>query len=162
MVKASEGVADATRTCFAPDSDELIVAFVGGGDNGGDALYAAAFLSLDGYEVEAMLLTDHPHERGLETARMAGVRMFNCEDDTADQVVELAKRGTLWIDGMVGTGVQGQLREPFEALLPAWKNTDSSRTANFKGPTGESVYKPGEAPRTSFQSADLHSPCCSD
>lgn len=159
MVKAAEGVADAARDLLrAPDSDELVIAFVGGGDNGGDSLYAAAFLSLDGYEVEAILLTDHPHERGLETARMAGVRMFNCEDDTADQVVELARRGTLWIDGMVGTGVQGQLREPLRSIIAGLEKirTDAPEPQVIEGPTGESVYKPGEAPRDELSKAPTY------
>ena len=156
MVKAAEGVVDAARDLLRdPDSDELAIAFVGGGDNGGDALYAAAFLSLDGYEVEAILLTDHPHERGLQTARLAGVQMFHSENSSAEEVVDLAKRGTLWIDGMVGTGVQGELREPLRSIIAGLEEirTDAPEPQVIKGPTGEPVYEPGEAPRDEFSKA---------
>lgn len=160
MVKAAGGVADAARDLLRPaeDSDELVIAFVGGGDNGGDALYASAFLATDGYEVEAILLTDHPHERGLNTARLAGVQMFDCSEDAAGRIIELSRRGTLWIDGCVGTGVQGDLREPLRSIIAGLEEIrmDAPEAQVIKGPDGKPAYEPGEAPRDEFSKAPTY------
>ncbi|MGO3796029.1 MAG: bifunctional ADP-dependent NAD(P)H-hydrate dehydratase/NAD(P)H-hydrate epimerase [Pauljensenia sp.] len=71
MVRAARGVADAVERLGGGAS--TVVALVGGGDNGGDALHAAAMLARTGSDVRAALFSDHPHPRALAEARDAGV-----------------------------------------------------------------------------------------
>ena len=66
------------------------------GDNGGDALYAAAALRGD---VAAILVGDRAHEGALAAARAAGVRIVE-PDDVA------AFRARWIIDGILGIGVR--------------------------------------------------------
>ncbi|HEY7042735.1 MAG TPA: NAD(P)H-hydrate dehydratase, partial [Nocardioidaceae bacterium] len=70
----------------------LVVA--GGGDNGGDALFAGASLARRGVRVEALLVGSHAHEAGLAALRRCGGYVVQAPDDRYDLVV----------DGVVGIG----------------------------------------------------------
>ena len=81
----------------------------GGGDNGGDALYAAARLAARGMSVKAFV-PGRAHEGGLAAALRAGVRLAELEE---------ARRADVWIDGLVGIGARGPLREPLASHVRA-------------------------------------------
>ena len=91
-----------------------VTAFVGGGDNGGDALYACAILARGGIGATAYLLKKRCHRRALAAAQKAGVRIIDLggqslrsiENTPAWSEVFLAHA---WIDGIVGTGSHGPL-----------------------------------------------------
>ena len=91
-----------------------VTAFVGGGDNGGDALYACAILARGGIGATAYLLKKSRHRRALAAAQEAGVRIIDLggqslcsiENTPAWSEVFLAHA---WIDGIVGTGAHGPL-----------------------------------------------------
>ena len=91
-----------------------VTAFVGGGDNGGDALYACAILARGGIGATAYLLKKRCHRRALAAAQEAGVRIIDLggqslrsiENTPAWSEVFLAHA---WIDGIVGTGAHGPL-----------------------------------------------------
>ena len=70
------------------EMDTCVAAFVGGGDNGGDALYTCAMLAEQGMVVTAFLLKPTCHARALAAAREAGVGIF-----------ELAGRSLRSLDG---------------------------------------------------------------
>ena len=100
---------DGTPEGVAPQ----VVALVGSGDNGGDALYACAFLQDAGTACMALLLKPGAHERALGRARAAGVAVADLAGRPLDQLdgqdaVRLAG-ARVWIDGIVGTGVRGPL-----------------------------------------------------
>ena len=96
------------------DLDTCVVAFVGGGDNGGDALYACALLSEQGMVVTAFLLKPTCHARGLAAAREAGVGIVELGGRSLRSIEGTPEWGTicgarLWIDGIVGIGSRGPL-----------------------------------------------------
>ena len=96
------------------DLDTCVVAFVGGGDNGGDALYACALLAEQGMVVTAFLLKPTCHARGLAAAREAGVGIVELGGRSLRSIVGTPEWGTicgarLWIDGIVGIGSRGPL-----------------------------------------------------
>ncbi|KXP13073.1 bifunctional ADP-dependent (S)-NAD(P)H-hydrate dehydratase/NAD(P)H-hydrate epimerase [Tsukamurella pulmonis] len=77
-----------------------VTLLVGSGDNGGDALFAGAYLRRRGVAVEAVLLAaDRAHPAGLRALRRAGGR-----------VVVAPSRPDLVIDGIVGISARGALR----------------------------------------------------
>ncbi|RRR37477.1 bifunctional ADP-dependent NAD(P)H-hydrate dehydratase/NAD(P)H-hydrate epimerase [Schaalia georgiae] len=90
-----------------------VVALVGSGDNGGDALYACAILQDAGTACMAILLKPGAHERALGRARAAGVAVIDLGDRPLSRLDEReAARlagARVWIDGIVGTGVRGPL-----------------------------------------------------
>lgn len=78
-----------------------ICAVVGSGDNGGDALWAAAFLRRRGAAACAVLLSpDHTHAKALAAFRAAGGRLVEKVPAATDLV----------IDGVVGISGSGPLR----------------------------------------------------
>lgn len=91
-----------------------IVLMVGGGDNGGDALYAGAELAARGAAVRALLAGRGVHEGGAAALRAAGgrIRRFTgAPDEEADLL-----GADLVVDGLLGIGGRGGLREPHAAL----------------------------------------------
>ncbi len=80
-----------------------VLLLVGSGDNGGDALYAGARLADRGAAVDALLLVpDRVHRGGLAALRTAGGRLVD----------RLPSRADLVLDGIIGIGGTGGLREP--------------------------------------------------
>jgi hydroxyethylthiazole kinase-like uncharacterized protein yjeF len=90
-----------------------VVLLVGVGNNGGDALYAGAYLARRGATVTAVLLaSDKAHPGGLAALRNAGGHT------AAPEPASLA--GTdLVVDGIVGIGGRGGLRDAAIALAEA-------------------------------------------
>jgi hydroxyethylthiazole kinase-like uncharacterized protein yjeF len=87
-----------------------VVLLVGGGDNGGDALYAGAVLARRGCQVSAWPLTDSPHAGGLAALRRAGGRTIDEAPSAPPDVV---------VDGIVGIGGRPGLRIDAQAALKA-------------------------------------------
>lgn len=116
MLRAARGVADAVERLGGPSA--TVVALVGGGANGGDALHAAAMLVRRGLDVRVALLSDHPHPRALAAAVAAGVDIRDLPLPL-DEGVPGWLAGDLWIDGLTGTGLRGPLREPLAGAVGA-------------------------------------------
>lgn len=75
MQRAARGLADELLTLIP--ADEVPVVLVGPGNNGGDALFAAAHLVDAGREVDVCLLDpDAAHAAGLAAAAVAGARVI--------------------------------------------------------------------------------------
>jgi hydroxyethylthiazole kinase-like uncharacterized protein yjeF len=86
-----------------------VVVLAGSGNNGGDALYAGARLVRRGARVDAVLTGADVHAGGLDALHAAGGRSGAAGTD-AD--ADLLAGADLVIDGMVGIGGRGGLREP--------------------------------------------------
>lgn len=83
-----------------------VLAVVGAGNNGGDALFAGAALSRRGVRVLAVLLDpERAHGAGLAALRRAGGRTA-----PVAELADLASRADLVLDGIVGIGATGALR----------------------------------------------------
>lgn len=82
-----------------------VVLLVGGGDNGGDALYAGARLARRGAQVEAVLeRPDRVHQGGLAALRDSGGRV-------SDRPVRAIATSDIVVDGLLGIGGRGGLRD---------------------------------------------------
>ncbi|WP_122820119.1 bifunctional ADP-dependent NAD(P)H-hydrate dehydratase/NAD(P)H-hydrate epimerase [Varibaculum vaginae] len=121
MKKAAGEVSDTTVEFLlargAKVEETRILGLVGGGDNGGDCLYALSYLAKLGYSCLALILSDKPHKKALAAAEKAEVTIERVDlSGSARQIARLAARraraAQVWIDGLVGTGVNGKLREP--------------------------------------------------
>lgn len=100
----------------------VVLALVGGGNNGGDALYAVAELSRRGVACHAALLSESVHAEGLAAARSAGVAVAPLrQGDQLDveACLALARKAGVWLDGIAGIGLAGALREPVAGLVQA-------------------------------------------
>ena len=100
-----------------------VVLLVGPGDNGGDALYAGARLAGRGARVDALLVSDRIHAHGAAALTQAGgqLRVTVLGDLAA---AELVARADLVVDGILGIGGRGALREPAAWLAMVARETD--------------------------------------
>ena len=113
----SEPGVDAEEHGDAEGADRIasrVTAFVGGGDNGGDALYACAILARGGIGATAYLLKKRCHRRALAAAQEAGVRIIDLGGQSLRSIENTPAwaEGFLahaWVDGIVGTGSHGPL-----------------------------------------------------
>jgi len=158
MERAATGLAVVCARMLGGVYGSRVVLLVGGGDNGGDALYAGARLAARGARVDALLAGTRVHAAGLEALRRAGGRATGLRPDpghpsdpgsghapgpvpgpvpghgsghgagngpgpavaTADpagaRVRGLLNEADLIVDGMLGIGGTGALREPYATL----------------------------------------------
>jgi ADP-dependent NAD(P)H-hydrate dehydratase / NAD(P)H-hydrate epimerase len=94
-------IADELRARTGGIAGRRVCAVVGSGDNGGDALWAAAFLGRRGVAVTAVVLNpERVHEDGLAGFRRAGGRVVESVPQATDLI----------IDGVVGISASGSLR----------------------------------------------------
>lgn len=97
-----------------------VVVLVGAGDNGGDALYAAAELAEAGVAVLAIRCADRLHEQAAATARAAGVTIVGGPGPEAEAALSGA---VIVVDGILGTGtssapaLRGRARDVVVAAL---------------------------------------------
>ena len=89
-----------------------VVVLAGSGDNGGDALYAAAQLARRGVAVTAIAVGSRVHPGGSTALREAGGRVT----DDMGNAAGLMDTADLIVDGLLGIGGRGGLREPFAGL----------------------------------------------
>jgi hydroxyethylthiazole kinase-like uncharacterized protein yjeF len=117
MQRAAAGLAAECAQLLGCVYGARIVLLVGGGDNGGDALYAGARLARRGARVDAIL--DRPervHAGGLAALKRGGGRVVNAFGSALG-------RADLVIDGLLGIGGRGGLRGTAAELADAVHET---------------------------------------
>lgn len=121
MRRAAFGVATAAVALLTEHTGKVpgrrVTLLVGAGNNGGDALWAGAFLRRRGVAVTAVLLApERVHPAGLAALRRAGGRTTRATDDVVS--TRAAVLGAdLVIDGIVGLSAKGPLRPDAAALV---------------------------------------------
>jgi hydroxyethylthiazole kinase-like uncharacterized protein yjeF len=113
MQRAATAVARRCADVLGRVYGARVVLFVGKGNNGGDALYAGARLAARGARVDALLLGDAEPPAALDALLAAGGRVGAAGTD-ADR--ELVAAADLVVDGMLGIGGKGALRQPAARL----------------------------------------------
>ena len=91
-----------------------VVVLCGSGDNGGDALFAGAQLARRGAAVLAVPSGERWHQAGAAALQAAGGRIVAATADPsgdAERVRRLLRDARLVLDGLVGIGARGGLRE---------------------------------------------------
>jgi hydroxyethylthiazole kinase-like uncharacterized protein yjeF len=127
MARAATGLAVECTALLGPVYGRRVALLVGGGNNGGDALYAGAALARRGAQVRALLLApDRAHAGGLAALRRAGGR-------AVPAAPEQLRGADLVVDGIVGIGGRGGLRDAAAALARA---ADGSLTVAVDVPSG--------------------------
>ncbi|MFD5552908.1 NAD(P)H-hydrate dehydratase [Streptomyces sp. NPDC127068] len=119
MRRAATGLAAACADLLGRVYGARVVLLVGGGDNGGDALYAGARLARRGAGVSAVLLApDRTHPGGLRAFTGAGGRV-------AEDPFEVLAAADLVLDGITGIGGRGGLRPEAVPLARAARGSNA-------------------------------------
>jgi len=113
MQRAAAGLAAVCAGLAGKVYGAGIVVLAGSGDNGGDALYAGARLARRGARVTAVAAGGRVHEEGAAALRAAGGRVTGPDDPGLPAVIAAAD---LVLDGLLGIGGRGGLREPYSTL----------------------------------------------
>jgi ADP-dependent NAD(P)H-hydrate dehydratase / NAD(P)H-hydrate epimerase len=117
MQRAAAGLASVCIRLLPAVYGSRVVVLTGSGDNGGDALYAGARLAARGAVVTAVAAAARVHEAGAAALHGSGGRVIAAADPdgrtAADRAIAAAD---LVIDGLLGIGGHGGLREPAASL----------------------------------------------
>lgn len=122
-----------------------LVVLAGSGNNGGDALFAAVRLNRRGMGTTAVLTSSRTHPEALQAFEAAGGTVLTLAGIRADgdrslpageiesgsgEAAQLCAEADVVIDGILGTGGRGGLREPAASLVKALPaRVEGSRTA---------------------------------
>jgi len=116
MARAAAGLASVCASLLARHPGQVYgtraAVLAGSGDNGGDALYAGALLARRGVAVTAIAAGSRVHPGGAAALCAAGGRVSG-DPETAAAAIG---RADLIIDGLLGIGGRGGLRDPFAGL----------------------------------------------
>jgi hydroxyethylthiazole kinase-like uncharacterized protein yjeF len=113
MQRAAAGLASVCAGTLGQVYGSRVTVLAGSGDNGGDALYAGALLARRGAVVTGIKVAARVHEGGAAALRAAGGTIIEAADPAASTSVDSAHQ---IIDGILGIGGHGGLREPAAAL----------------------------------------------
>jgi ADP-dependent NAD(P)H-hydrate dehydratase / NAD(P)H-hydrate epimerase len=120
MQRAAAGLASVCIRLLPAVYGSRVVVLAGSGDNGGDALYAGARLAARGAVVTAVAAAARVHEAGAAALVDAGGRLTEAADPAGRTTAEHAiAAADLVIDGLLGIGGHGGLREPAASLATA-------------------------------------------
>ncbi len=142
MRMAAAALAEVVREQLArsPGAPPSVLVLAGSGDNGGDALFAAAELAGDGARVEVVPTGARLHAEARAAAEQAGVRIS--ADVGPQQIVRLAAGASVIIDGILGTGtstdpaLRGRARELVVGILPVLTADDRPIVVAVDLPSG--------------------------
>ncbi len=132
MENAGRAVADAVECALGNVRRKDIIVYAGKGGNGGDAIVAARHLALRGANVTVYLLYDpklvehRDAKLNLESLqRIRSIKVIHLDDphDYKPQDADVL------IDGILGIGVKGKLREPVASALAAFNASKGLRVA---------------------------------
>lgn len=121
MQRAALGLAEVAAARLEARDGRTVTALIGGGDNGGDALYAAGLLSDAGFACAVVLVPDDGragvHQGGLAAAEAAGVAVVGSAD--ADAACRTIAEADVVLDGITGIGGKPGLRAGAARLVEA-------------------------------------------
>ncbi|MDP8023889.1 MAG: NAD(P)H-hydrate epimerase [Nitrososphaeria archaeon] len=115
MENAGRAVAEVVLERFDPRTTGKVCVVCGKGNNGGDALAAARHLLLSGYNVEAYLIGGSV--KGGDAELMLKLYELLKKVHTEIPGINELKGCEVIIDGIFGTGIKGEVKEPFASVI---------------------------------------------
>jgi NAD(P)H-hydrate epimerase len=124
MENAGRGMAELIQNAHSHSGEQSIVALVGSGNNGGDALVALSVLADLGWRVNAYLVKPRQENDALVervTQRQGGI--LRADGDVGYQELQrLLEIHSVLIDGVLGTGIKLPLHGDVAACLAVVRN----------------------------------------
>jgi NAD(P)H-hydrate epimerase len=127
MENAGRQIAEAARAMLAGRAKPRVVILAGPGNNGGDGFVVARHLAIAGIRAEVALLA--PREKivgdadtNLRALEAMGFQIRVLAGDVEAALGELRPRlaeADLVVDGLLGTGTRGEIREPYASVIGA-------------------------------------------
>jgi len=125
MENAGHGVADFVAHKFKNLRGKRIVAVCGTGNNGGDGFVASRHLAGYGAKITVILLGSPSDLRSEEARLNWGIieKMHSIEiifgKELTDEIKNRIAKANVILDGIFGTGIKGEIREPYASAIDA-------------------------------------------
>jgi NAD(P)H-hydrate epimerase len=131
MENAGRQVAEVAREMIVSETPHVLV-LAGGGNNGGDAFVAARHLALDDVWAKIVVFAPRDQIQGdadtnlkvLEAMDFEVVHLAGPVEETVEQLTHFLHPADLVIDGLLGTGAEGEIREPFASVIETVNEAD--------------------------------------
>jgi hydroxyethylthiazole kinase-like uncharacterized protein yjeF len=133
MENAGRQIADVARAMLDRVEFRHCLVLAGRGNNGGDAFVVARHLAIHGYMSEVILIGNRDDVMGdaatnMDIFQAMGGYVRGLDGATGEILRELAPTfcgADLIVDGLLGTGTQGGIREPYAGVITAVNATGS-------------------------------------
>ena len=112
MQNAGSGLAKEIEIAYSHLSEKRIIALIGSGNNGGDALVALIHLAENNWNAVAYLVKERaPEDPLINQFIETGGKVINGKDDNKfEKLKEYLRESSIVIDGVFGTGIKLPLR----------------------------------------------------
>lgn len=117
MENAGRAVYEAISERFDSRAGVSVCVLCGTGNNGGDALAAARHLALNGYNVKVYLVGGQV--KGNDPALMLRLLEHLIMPEARSPTPEELAQCDVIVDGIFGTGIKGEVKEPFAGAIRA-------------------------------------------
>lgn len=124
----------------------------GKGNNGGDGLATARYLHLAGKTVWCLLMDlpgvyEGDAKTNLKIVQELGLKLTVFENEPVEKIEQYLQSGTVVIDAMLGTGIEGELRDPVAKVVTLFNGFRNEKIAldmpsGLSGNTGQIFSRP--------------------
>lgn len=135
MHNAGHAIATAILRRMGSLGARSVVVLVGPGDNGGDALIAAARLAATGARVTAWASRQRPNDPLVSAATARGVR-WRVWNDNSRPLANDIRQASCLLDGLLGIGSSPPLRGPIADILTELPDVDGQTRFAIDLPSG--------------------------
>ena len=145
MENAGRQIAEAARAMLAGRAKPRVVILAGPGNNGGDGFVVARHLAMVGVWPKVLLIAARDHVTGDAGTNLAILEAMDADLEVLDgdpaSVVqrcrEVLKMADVIVDGLLGTGTEGTIREPFASIIATINaNRDHADVISIDIPSG--------------------------
>jgi len=127
MENAGRQIAKAARAMLAPGKRASVVILAGPGNNGGDGFVVARHLAIAGIRAEVALLAPREKTTGdadtnlrvLEAMGFQVRALAGKVEAVLGELRPMLAEADLVVDGLLGTGTRGEIREPYASAIGA-------------------------------------------
>jgi hydroxyethylthiazole kinase-like uncharacterized protein yjeF len=120
MACAGASLAEEILTAYSYYENKEILALVGSGNNGGDALVALKKMLQKGWHANAYLTSKRENDRLVTDFLQHGGRVDYLDDDPdISNLAALVTKSDVLVDGLLGTGIRLPLKAPIPEVLAA-------------------------------------------
>ena len=124
MENAGRQIADVARDMIVGANPHVLV-LAGSGNNGGDAFVVARHLAIDDVWAKIVVVAPREEVRGDADANLKILEAMDFEvlhlagppEEVVAQLAPLLHAADLVVDGLLGTGTQGEIREPVASVI---------------------------------------------
>ena len=125
MENAGRSCAELIKEKLADVSEPKVCIFCGTGNNGGDGYVIARHLLNSGFQTTIVVCGDRNKIKGdaktnldiLERMGQPIAQLYLTDDDIAKKIETFATDSNMLVDSIFGTGLSGQLKEPYRRLI---------------------------------------------